>query len=222
MNNYLHDHSPEQYGENYASEQNLSPEIITDCNQDLLTNSTHTDQSWGQHNQTDYTQQDFNGTEDYYSSVPNEMEIQSNSYGSDLLYLNNSYYHNQHLSSDCEQTNYGVEQNYYENTLETQDYNNNFWEQQFQQHNSSAYNDMSFNEQRSGHAPTAEDLKKANDLEHQAQEEEKMYQYNTNWAHMSEDNNLAHDAHISHESAAEHKQKAEDLQAEADKLRNQT
>jgi hypothetical protein len=223
MNESQYNYNQDIHHKDYTSEQNLSPEITADYNQDSLTSFTHTEESWEQDNQTDYTQPNFNGTEEYNSFSANEMEIQSNSYGSDLSDLNNSYYDNQHLSSNnYEQNNYGVEQNYYENTLDTQNYNNNLWEQQFQQHNSPAYADMSFQEQRSGHAPTADDLNKALDLEHQAQEEERMSQYDTNWARMSEDNNLPHEAHLSHGSAAEHKQKAEDLQAEANRLRDQT
>ncbi|MFM2315474.1 MAG: hypothetical protein RLZZ04_4752 [Cyanobacteriota bacterium] len=91
----------------------------------------------------------------------------------------------------------------------TQDYNNNIWEQQYQQ--------------RSGHAPTANDLNKALDLEHQAQEEQKMYENDTRWAkNVPEYFGNAEQAYKAHQSAAVHKQEAEDLQAEADKIRNQT
>lgn len=96
-----------------------------------------------------------------------------------------------------------------ESAFSTQNYNGNLWEQQFQQ--------------RSGHVPTADDLNKALDLERQAHEEQKMYEYDTSWAkNVSGYFGNSEQAHKDHESAAEHKQKAEDLQAEADKIRNQT
>ena len=210
MNEHQLDYNSDFQNNDFASEQqHLSPDLTGDYNQDSLTNPTHIEQPWEQPDQN-YTQQDFNVAEDYHSSGYGEMEVQSNSYGLDVSETNIVY--------GDEQSSYSVEQNSFDNALDTQDYNNNLWEQQYQEQGTSSYGDVGFAEQRSGHDPTAEDLQKANELDRQAREEKTLYQNDTSWADQLESGNHPDD-HIYYERAAEHKKKSEDLGAQADKLR---
>jgi hypothetical protein len=156
MNEHQYNHISDINHNDYTSEQNLSPEITTDYNQDSLTNPTHTEQPWEQHNQTDYTQPNFNGTEDYNFYGATEIGIQNNSYGSDLSDLNNSYYDDQHLTSVYEQPDYGVGQDYYQNNLEPHDYNNVLLE--------NSYGGDFDNYQRSGKMVTLNELGKDHNI----------------------------------------------------------
>jgi hypothetical protein len=131
MIEHLHDYNSDIYHSNYSSEQNLSPEVTIAHNQEPLNNPVPTEQAWEQQNEIDYTQSDFNRTEDYYSSGYGEMELPSNFYGSDLSDLNNNHHGNQHLSSSYEQPDYSVEQNYYESSLAPQDYNTSLLENNY-------------------------------------------------------------------------------------------
>lgn len=205
MNEHQYDHNLDFHNNDYASsEQHLSSDFAGDYNQELLTEPTNVEQSWSQEDHTDYTQSDFNVAEDYYSSSYGEMEMLCNSYGSDLSDLNGSNDYIQYDSVSYEQSTYSIEQTSFDNALETQDYDSNLWSQQYQEQSASSYNDVSFDQQRSGHEPTAEDLAKANELDAQAREEETHYQDDTRWAKNHENHP---DAHIYFESAAKHKKK---------------
>ena len=121
--------------------------------------------------------------------------------------------------NDSEQTGCHIEEGSYTDSLNNQDHSQALWAHHFNQCVSSHH---SYDGQRVGHTPTADDLSKALDLEHQAQQQEKEYKSSTEWAQFFEQEHNPHNAHINHENAAEHKREAEELQAEADKLRNQT
>lgn len=219
MNEHQLNYNSDFQNQDFASEQqHLSPDLMEDYNQDSLTDPTHTEQPWEQLDQTDYTQPDFNAAKDYSSSGYDAMEIQSNSYGSDLSGLNNSHDTIQYDSVSYEQSTYSLEHNSFDNALDTQDYNNNLWEQQYQKQSVSSYGDVSFSQQKSGHDPTAEDLSKANELDAQARDAETHYKDDTSWANSLENENHP-DAHIYYESAEKYKKQAEDLQAQVKELR---
>ncbi len=226
-------------------EHHAIDDTLTNQNEDLAQQTT-----FEQQNQVDYLQsgydishnQDANSFNDSASGLDTVQQPTFQEQGQDLSFLQeqgNSAWEQQYLDrTSFEESpnlgngyseNYNTESglgvfdqtafndmptNYQsqtsaESAFNTQSYNSNLWEQQFQQ--------------RSGHAHTADDLNKALDLEHQAQEEQKMYENDTRWAtNISEYFGNSNQAHLDHQSAAEHKQKAEDLQAEADKIRNQT
>lgn len=131
MNEHQHDPNFDHNHNHFDSDPNLSPELIPDLTQQPFTHPTHTEQPLEQQNEIDYTQSDFNTTEDYYSSGYGEIAMQSNSYGSDLSDLDNNHHGNQHLFSNYEQPDYSVEQNHYESSLAPQDYNSSLLENNY-------------------------------------------------------------------------------------------
>lgn len=162
MNEHQYDYNSDFQNTDYASEQHLSPDLTGDYSQNALTDPTHTEQPWEQLDQTDYTQPEFNAAEDYYSSGYDAMEMQSNSYGSDLSDFNSSHDTIQYDSVSYEQSTYSVAQTSFDNALDTQDYNNNLWEQQYQEQSVSSYDSVSVAEPSYGHDLAAENVQLEN------------------------------------------------------------
>lgn len=113
MNEHRYDQNLDLHNNDYASEHHLSPDLAGDYNQDALNNPINSEQPREQTDQTDYTQPD-SVAEDDYSSGYGEMEIQSNSYGSDLSDLNSSNDHIQFDSVSYEQFNLSLDNSSFE------------------------------------------------------------------------------------------------------------
>jgi hypothetical protein len=218
MNEHQLDYNSDFHNQDFASEQqHLSPDLMEDYNQDSLTD-LNTDQPWEQPDQTDYTQSEFNAAEDYYSSGYDAMEMQGNSYSSDLSDLNSSHDTIQYDSASYEQSTYSVEHNSFDNALDTQDYNNNLWEQQYQEQSVMSSSDVTSTEQRSGHEPTAEDLAKSDSLRDDAHRQDLKYQSESNWTEFYDKHDNDGMADLHNKWAGQHLQKKEELLDEANKL----
>ena len=143
---HQHDLNLDSNHNNSASDPSLAPETIPNPSQKPLTNPIPIEQPLQQQNEIDYTQPDFSVTHNF--SGYSNMRI-SNTSHSHLLDSNSIDYHNQNLSSSYEQPDYGMGQNYYDNTLDPQDYNG---------HLESSYGGDFNNHQRTGKMVTLNEL----------------------------------------------------------------
>lgn len=206
----------------YISQQQDLSSNLEDYNQDLLNDSMQSEQSfeqsWEQPDQTDYSQQDWNANQEFDYSNYNESDMVNTSFSSGIEESNMGYGDNQNLSSVYEQSDYSLDSNVYEDVSNTQDYNDNLWEQQYQEQSVMSSGDVTSSEQRSGHEPTAEDLAKSDSLRDDAHQQDLKYQSESDWTEFYDKHDNDGMADLHNKWAGQHLQKQEELLKEANKL----
>lgn len=155
------------------------------------------DTTWEHSNQIDHQSQPYDINENIYVSIDKSVEINNDFYSTNIIEPNYTY----------SQEEYSLDSSPYQYDRDP---------------NITTYGDLNSEIHRSGHAPTSEDLKKANELDRQAEEQERQYQNNTDWGKYFEEAHNNHEASINYNKAAQNKEEAEELRAEATKLREQT